>query len=208
MHGRGTICIGRSSRWRRGCAGGGSASRRGVQDLSSFGNNTGFALGKWLVGCAVVTNLHTTLATDVSHLRVAVRECIVTATVGFKNTGRRTGAEVMQFYVSLSGAEAPDDFVSRLGAFSRAEPMPEESRTGIVHPLAKIVKKCVSSLKRGSEYANSWRDGVRPNRQVLADRRPGVIELAANMTFGDWMYGLTHRFSPRYMFPCEHVPSI
>ena len=28
------------------------------------------------------------------------------------------------------------------------------------------------------------------------------------MTFDDWMYGLTHRYSPRPLFPREHVLSI
>lgn len=62
--------------------------------------------------------------------------------------------------------------------------------------------------ERGFVYSSSWRDDVRPYRQVLADGSNGVIELPATMTFDDWMYGLTHRFSPRSMFPREHVLSI
>ena len=62
--------------------------------------------------------------------------------------------------------------------------------------------------ERGFQYSSSWRDDVRPYRQVLADGSPGVVELPATMTFDDWMYGLTHRFSPRPMFPREHVLSI
>lgn len=62
--------------------------------------------------------------------------------------------------------------------------------------------------ERGFLYSSSWRDDIRPYRQVLADGSPGVIELPATMTFDDWMYGLTHRFSPRSLFPREHVLSI
>jgi len=62
--------------------------------------------------------------------------------------------------------------------------------------------------ERGFQYSSSWRDDVRPYRQRLADGTDGVIELPATMTFDDWMYGLTHRFSPRSMFPREHVLSI
>ena len=61
---------------------------------------------------------------------------------------------------------------------------------------------------RGFQYSSSWRDDVRPYRHVLEDGSEGVIELPATMTFDDWMYGLTHRFSPRSMFPREHVLSI
>ena len=62
--------------------------------------------------------------------------------------------------------------------------------------------------ERGFLYSSSWRDDVRPYRQVLADGRPGVIELPVTMTYDDWLYGLTHRFSPRPLFPREHVLSI
>ncbi|WP_347554247.1 polysaccharide deacetylase [Robbsia sp. KACC 23696] len=62
--------------------------------------------------------------------------------------------------------------------------------------------------ERGFLYSSSWRDDVRPYRHVLEDGNKGVIELPATMTFDDWMYGLTHRYSPRSMFPREHVLSI
>ncbi|MFT4063780.1 polysaccharide deacetylase family protein [Paraburkholderia sp.] len=62
--------------------------------------------------------------------------------------------------------------------------------------------------ERGFLYSSSWRDDVRPYRHVLADGSPGIIELPVTMTFDDWMYGLTHRFSPRSLFPREHVLSI
>jgi peptidoglycan/xylan/chitin deacetylase (PgdA/CDA1 family) len=57
-------------------------------------------------------------------------------------------------------------------------------------------------------YSSSWRDDVRPYRHVLADGRPGVIELPVTMTFDDWQYGLTHRYSPRPLMTREHVLSI
>lgn len=62
--------------------------------------------------------------------------------------------------------------------------------------------------ERGFQYSSSWRDDVRPYRQVLADGTPGVVELPATMTYDDWMYGLTHRYSPRPLFTREHVLSI
>jgi peptidoglycan/xylan/chitin deacetylase (PgdA/CDA1 family) len=62
--------------------------------------------------------------------------------------------------------------------------------------------------QHGFLYSSSWRDDVRPYRQLLADGSPGVIELPVTMTYDDWMYGLTHRYSPRPLFPREHVLSI
>lgn len=62
--------------------------------------------------------------------------------------------------------------------------------------------------KRGFVYSSSWRDDVRPYRHVLADGSQGIIELPVTMTYDDWMYGLTHRFSPRSLFTREHVLSI
>jgi hypothetical protein len=35
-----------------------------------------------------------------------------------------------------------------------------------------------------------------------------VVELPINASFDDWLYGLSQRFSPRPMFPSEHVLSI
>lgn len=76
-------------------------------------------------------------------------------------------------------------------------------------PLGESCEALRVLLKaHGFLYSSSWRDDVRPYRQVLADGTSGVIELPATMTFDDWMYGLTHRFSPRPMFPREHVLSI
>ncbi len=62
--------------------------------------------------------------------------------------------------------------------------------------------------KRGLVYSSSWRDDVRPYRHVLADGAPGLIELPVTMTYDDWLFGLSHRYSPRPMFPREHVLSI
>jgi len=76
-------------------------------------------------------------------------------------------------------------------------------------PLGESCEELRVLLKaRGFQYSSSWRDDVRPYRQVLADGSPGVVELPATMTFDDWMYGLTHRYSPRPLFPREHVLSI
>ena len=65
-----------------------------------------------------------------------------------------------------------------------------------------------SLARRGMLYSSSWRDDVRPYRQVLADGKDGVIELPVTMSYDDWLYGLTNRFSPRPLFPREHVLSI
>ena len=66
-----------------------------------------------------------------------------------------------------------------------------------------------ASLERtASLYSSSWRDDVRPYRQVLADGRPGVIELPVTSSYDDWMHGLSARFCPRSIFPREHVLSI
>ena len=62
--------------------------------------------------------------------------------------------------------------------------------------------------QRGLVYSSSWRDDVRPYRHVLADGAPGLIELPVTMTYDDWLFGLSHRYSPRPMFPREHVLSI
>ena len=61
---------------------------------------------------------------------------------------------------------------------------------------------------RGILYCSSFRDDIRPYRQKMRDGSPGPIELPINMSFDDWLYGLSNRFSPRPMFPKEHVLSI
>jgi peptidoglycan-N-acetylglucosamine deacetylase len=62
--------------------------------------------------------------------------------------------------------------------------------------------------EHGFLYSSSWRDDVRPYRQVLPDGRPGVWELPVTSSYDDWTYGLSNRFSPRPLFPREHVLSI
>ena len=61
---------------------------------------------------------------------------------------------------------------------------------------------------RGILYSSSWRDDIRPYRHRLRDGSPGPVELPINMSFDDWLYGMSNRFSPRPMFPKEHVLSI
>ena len=61
---------------------------------------------------------------------------------------------------------------------------------------------------RGILYSSSFRDDIRPYRHRMRDGSAGVIELPVNMSFDDWLYGLSNRFSPRPMFPKEHVLSI
>ena len=66
----------------------------------------------------------------------------------------------------------------------------------------------VSLKQRGILYSSSWRDDVRPYRQVLPDGSPGIIELPPTSSYDDWMHGLSARFSPRSIFPREHVLSM
>lgn len=61
---------------------------------------------------------------------------------------------------------------------------------------------------RGILYSSSFRDDIRPYRHKLRDGSAGPVELPVNMSFDDWLYGLSQRFSPRPMFPKEHVLSI
>ncbi|MGH7071150.1 MAG: polysaccharide deacetylase family protein [Acetobacteraceae bacterium] len=63
-------------------------------------------------------------------------------------------------------------------------------------------------VRRGFLYSSSWRDDVRPYRQLLADGTRGVIELPVTMSYDDWLFGLSNRFSARPLFPREHVLSI
>lgn len=62
--------------------------------------------------------------------------------------------------------------------------------------------------ERGLVYTSSFRDDVRPYRHVLRDGRPGTVELPVTASYDDWMLGLSNRFSPRPIFPREHVLSL
>lgn len=66
----------------------------------------------------------------------------------------------------------------------------------------------VALVKRGIRYTSSFRDDVRPYRHILADGTPGTIELPVTPSYDDWMHGLSARFSPRSIFPKEHVLSM
>ena len=61
---------------------------------------------------------------------------------------------------------------------------------------------------RGIRYLSSLRDDIRPYRHVMKDGTAGPVELPINMSFDDWLYGLSNRVSSRPMFPKEHVLSI
>jgi peptidoglycan/xylan/chitin deacetylase (PgdA/CDA1 family) len=76
-------------------------------------------------------------------------------------------------------------------------------------PYGESCEELRSSLaSRGMLYSSSWRDDVRPYRQQLANGAPGVVELPVTASYDDWMHGLSARFSPRPIFPKEHVLSI
>ncbi|WP_441231578.1 polysaccharide deacetylase family protein [Tardiphaga sp. 215_C5_N2_1] len=66
----------------------------------------------------------------------------------------------------------------------------------------------VALARRGFAYSSSFRDDVRPYRHRLANGQPGTIELPVTASYDDWMHGLSNRFSPRSIFPKEHVLSI
>ena len=63
-------------------------------------------------------------------------------------------------------------------------------------------------VQHGIVYSSSFRDDVRPYRHWLADGSAGTIELPVTASYDDWMHGLSARFSPRPIFPKEHVLSI
>lgn len=81
--------------------------------------------------------------------------------------------------------------------------------TGYRAPSGESCEELRAALKRhGIVYSSSWRDDVRPYRHVLADGTPGVIELPVTSSYDDWMHGLSARFSPRSVFPKEHILSM
>lgn len=53
---------------------------------------------------------------------------------------------------------------------------------------------------RGLRYSSSFRDDIRPYRHLLADGRPGPVEIPVNYAFDDWNFGMTARSSPRSIF--------
>ena len=81
--------------------------------------------------------------------------------------------------------------------------------TGYRAPFGEFSEALRAGLvRRGITYTSSFRDDVRPYRHVLADGAPGTIELPVTASYDDWMHGLSARFSPRPIFPKEHVLSI
>jgi peptidoglycan/xylan/chitin deacetylase (PgdA/CDA1 family) len=81
--------------------------------------------------------------------------------------------------------------------------------TGYRAPYGEFTEELrVALVRHGIVYTSSFRDDVRPYRHRLADGRPGTIELPVTASYDDWMHGLSARFSPRPIFPKEHVLSI
>jgi peptidoglycan-N-acetylglucosamine deacetylase len=76
-------------------------------------------------------------------------------------------------------------------------------------PFGEFTAELQAALvARGITYTSSFRDDVRPYRHVLANGKPGPIELPVTPSYDDWMHGLSARFSPRPIFPREHVLSL
>ncbi|MGX7706592.1 polysaccharide deacetylase family protein [Methylobacterium sp. Gmos1] len=81
--------------------------------------------------------------------------------------------------------------------------------TGYRAPYGEFTEDLRQTLvKHGIVYTSSFRDDVRPYRHVLRDGTPGPIELPVTASYDDWMHGLSTRFSPRSIFPKEHVLSL
>ena len=81
--------------------------------------------------------------------------------------------------------------------------------TGYRAPYGEFTEGLRAALVRhGITYTSSFRDDVRPYRHRLADGTPGTIELPVTPSYDDWMLGLSARYSPRPIFPREHVLSI
>lgn len=81
--------------------------------------------------------------------------------------------------------------------------------TGYRAPYGEFTEGLRKTLvKHGIVYTSSFRDDVRPYRHVLRDGTPGPIELPVTASYDDWMHGLSTRFSPRSIFPKEHVLSL
>ena len=81
--------------------------------------------------------------------------------------------------------------------------------TGYRAPYGEFTEELrVALVRHGIVYTSSFRDDVRPYRHRLADGKPGTIELPVTASYDDWMHGLSARFSPRPIFPKEHVLSI
>lgn len=60
---------------------------------------------------------------------------------------------------------------------------------------------------RGILDSSSFRDDIRPYRHRLRDGTAGPVEIPVNLSFDDWNFGISNRFSPRPLFPKEHVLS-
>ncbi|MGY2048425.1 polysaccharide deacetylase family protein [Methylobacterium sp. JK268] len=81
--------------------------------------------------------------------------------------------------------------------------------TGYRAPYGEFTEDLRKTLvAHGIVYTSSFRDDVRPYRHVLRDGTPGPIELPVTASYDDWMHGLSTRFSPRSIFPKEHVLSL
>lgn len=81
--------------------------------------------------------------------------------------------------------------------------------TGYRAPSGEFTEELRVLLRdRGFTYTSSFRDDMRPYRHRLADGSKGTIELPVTASYDDWMLGLSARFSPRPIFPKEHVLSI
>jgi peptidoglycan-N-acetylglucosamine deacetylase len=81
--------------------------------------------------------------------------------------------------------------------------------TGYRAPYGEFTEELrIALVRHGIVYTSSFRDDVRPYRHRLADGKPGTIELPVTASYDDWMHGLSARFSPRPIFPKEHVLSI
>ncbi len=62
--------------------------------------------------------------------------------------------------------------------------------------------------ERGFLYNSCFKDDDHPYRHILADGRPGPIEIPEQPTLDDWAFGASSLARPRPLFPKDHVLSI
>jgi peptidoglycan/xylan/chitin deacetylase (PgdA/CDA1 family) len=61
---------------------------------------------------------------------------------------------------------------------------------------------------RGFLYNSCFKDDYKPYRHVLADGRPGPVEIPEHPSLDDWNYGTTHLRAPTPLYPKDIVLSI
>jgi peptidoglycan/xylan/chitin deacetylase (PgdA/CDA1 family) len=83
------------------------------------------------------------------------------------------------------------------------------SPKGCRPPAAEITEHTIRLLaERGFLYNSNMLDDVFPYRHVLADGKPGPVELPTHWSLGDANYALTSIRHPRTIMPNDHILQI